>query len=386
MDEKVGVIGTGVTYFNKNNRKQRLEEMIFEASYNALDNAGVKREQIDGLVIAACDELDGRSISSMLTATPAGGYLKDEIKVTDEGAYAVFLGAMRVLAKDLEIALVVSWNKTSEGPIDNVMSMRWEPFFHRGLGLNHITSAALMANQYMEKYEISEKIPAMIVEKNINNGNDNPLIMEKRNLSFTQVLDSEVISWPIKKEETGPLVDTACAIVLASEKKCEELGVQPIWIEGMGSAIDTYYIGDRDLSSLEALKIAAQKAYLMAGINDPLNQLDVVELHDLTPYHELIAYEGLGFCKHGYASKLINDGVTYPGGRLPVNLSGGTLSANPFFCGGLIRFLEAYYQLKGNNDNYKKLNANTALAHSTNGFAAQGHVVFILRKGGLGLN
>ncbi len=62
---------------------KRLEELVFDTAYAALKDAGVSRKQIDHVTIAGCDELDGRSISSMLLAAPAGAQLRDEMKCTD---------------------------------------------------------------------------------------------------------------------------------------------------------------------------------------------------------------------------------------------------------------------------------------------------------------
>ena len=62
---------------------KRLEEMVYDTSAQALRAAAIERGELDHITIAACDELDGRSISNMLMVAPAGGYLKDELRVTD---------------------------------------------------------------------------------------------------------------------------------------------------------------------------------------------------------------------------------------------------------------------------------------------------------------
>src|ERR1700761_6557530 len=67
---------------------KRLEEIVFDTAHAALKDAGVRRAQIDHVTIAGCDELDGRSISSMLLAAPAGAQLRDEMKCTDSGLTA----------------------------------------------------------------------------------------------------------------------------------------------------------------------------------------------------------------------------------------------------------------------------------------------------------
>ena len=124
---------------------KRLEEMVFDTTRAALDDAAIERRQIDHVTIAACDELDGRSISSMLLAAPAGAYLKDENKCTDSGLIGLCLGAMRIAAGDLRLGLVVSWNKSSIAPFEDVMRMRAEPFFTRPVGLNRTIADGLFA-------------------------------------------------------------------------------------------------------------------------------------------------------------------------------------------------------------------------------------------------
>ena len=74
---------------------KRLEEMVYDTSAPALRAAGIERSEIDHITIAACDELDGRSISNMLMVAPAGGYLKDELRVTDSAMVGLHLAAMR---------------------------------------------------------------------------------------------------------------------------------------------------------------------------------------------------------------------------------------------------------------------------------------------------
>ena len=92
---------------------------------------------------------------------------------------------------------------------------------------------------------------------------------------------------------------------------------------------------------------AAKKAYSMAGIKDPLKQIDVAEISEEYSYQELLWMEGLGFCEPGEAGKLIDCGVTKMGGKLPVNPSGGMLSGNPNIVAGMARVAEAVLQLRG---------------------------------------
>src|ERR1700734_1730546 len=115
---------------------KRLEEMVFDTAKAALDDARIDRQQLDHISIAACDELDGRSISSMLLSAPAGAYLKDEIKTTDSGLIGLCLEALRIESGRFHLGLLSSWNKSSKAPFEDVMRMRCEPFYTRDIGLN----------------------------------------------------------------------------------------------------------------------------------------------------------------------------------------------------------------------------------------------------------
>jgi acetyl-CoA C-acetyltransferase len=121
----------------------------------------------------------------------------------------------------------------------------------------------------------------------------------------------------------------------------------------------------------------------MAGITEPFDQLDVAEVHDLTSYHELMAYEALGWAKEGAASRLVEEGATAMEGSLPVNPSGGALSTNLGGGTGLARVAEAALQVMGNAEGHQ-VDARTALAHGASALAgsvAQSHGVVVLRRG-----
>ena len=378
MKGKVAILGVGLTKIDDGQGRQRLEEMVFEAAFKALQDASLQRDEIESVVIAGNDELDGRSISSMLLSAPAGGYLKDEIKVTDEGIYAILLASMRILSGVFDLSLAVSWCKTSEAPVSNVMKMKWDPFFHREVGLTDITTTGLMASAYKNKYSLAEDIPAKVVVKNRKNGSENIRAHKRSTVNLAEVISSPYISWPLRRLEFAPLSDGACAVVLASGKKVKALKRDAVWLRGVGWATDSYYPGERDFTELSSLEIASRKAYAMAGITNPVKEIDVGEIYDLSAYHELLAYEALGFCKKGEAATLIKAGVTEKSGKLPVNPSGGLLSSNPYFASGMMRVVEAYLQIKGTAGGAQVRGAKNAIAQGSCGFMGQGNAVIIL--------
>jgi acetyl-CoA C-acetyltransferase len=139
-------------------------------------------------------------------------------------------------------------------------------------------------------------------------------------------------------------------------------------------------LGDRDLAESKSLEKAAKTAYKMAGINNPFEEIDVAEIYDAFTYQELMWTEGLGFCNKGEGGKLVEKGETEMGGSIPVNPSGGCLSAHPVIAAGLIRITEAALQVRGEADQRQIPGVKTALAHGINGPCGQAHCVWIVGK------
>ncbi len=382
MGNRVAIIGISQSKYVEN-RSDALSEVIFDVCFRALEDAHLNIKDIESVTLAAHDMVDGRGITTMLNAAPAGAYLKDEIRVAEDGAFAVALACLRILSGQFANSLVVSWSKCSEcapNTLNTIANLSYDPFFYRPFALNDVTSYAIQAQQYKLKYNITDEQAAGVVVKNRANALNNGLSHLKSDVTLEDVLKSAPISTPLKKLDLPPWSDGACAIVLANESLAKKVGDQCAWIKGFGWANDTYYSGDKELSKLQSLSIAAAKAYRMAGISNPSREIDVAEIHDITSFQELMEYEALGFCSEGMAGKYLQSGATSVTGSIPVNPSGGCLSTNPYTAVGLIRVAEAALQIIGRAGNHQIPDVKTALAHGISGLSAQSNCVFILDK------
>ena len=177
------------------------------------------------------------------------------------------------------------------------------------------------------------------------------------------------------KEKSGKTFCAFCSIAQAFRKTktgVRSLGRPAAWLRGLGWASDTYWREPEALVALAPLRAAAQRAYAMAGIGAPTREIAVAEISDITPYHELMAYEALGFCEPGGGQRLLDD----PG--LAVNPSGGMLSANPYFASGLVRVAEAALQVMGRAGERQVKGATVALAHAVSGLGGQAHTVAVV--------
>lgn len=346
----------------------------------ALADAALDIGQINNVVAGEYDLVTGRTAEHMYTIPSAGGYLKDEIRINDDGLFALAQAYMGIMAGEFETTLVLSTGISSEGPQELITNMRLAPFYHRQLGLHEKLANGMQALQYRERYGVTMKQSAKVAVKNRKNAVRNRYAHLQREVTEEEVMKSEFDCWPLRVLERAPWSDGGCAVVLASESFARRVCMHPVWITGLGWSNETYYLEDKDLTHLTATKHAAQRAYKMAGINKAVKDIDVAEIYDVTTYHELMAYEALGFCKEGEAGHLIDEGFTQMNGDLPVNPSGGVLSSNPLSASGLSRFVECVLQLREQAQDHQIKNACTGLAHCITGYGAQRSCVAIVRR------
>ncbi len=375
---RVAIVGYAQTKHQWDMPKTR-EDMVFEVAKGAAEMAGVTREEIDTVINASSDYLDGRTISELFLTMPSGAYLKDYTKTEMDGAFAALYGVMKILAGTHDVALIVANTQGSTFNPHQVSYHMLDPTFDRQLKvLNDMAIAAIQARMYMDKYGVGEEEVAMVSVKNLWCAAKNPNAHRKMpGVTVEDVLGSKMLYEPIRELMMSPVSDGACAVVLASEEKARKLTDNPVWIEGVGSSQD-FYVRDRNLQRLEALEKAARRAYRMAGIKDPFAEIDVAEVTERYAHEELMIYEALGFCEEGKARRLVDNYVTWLGGQMPVNPSGGALGADPITATGLIRIVEAAKQIRGEAGTYQVPEVRRALAHGQAGICAQSNIVFIL--------
>lgn len=378
--EKIAIVGIGMTKQERRKEAETFSDMVFEAVTRALEDAGMTIQDIDNIVTGCNDFWDGRTISSMAVGDASGAWDKNISCVEGDGTFAAFYGMTRILSKSYRTTLVTAHSKGSESVSSLITNAMFDPIYTRPLGLDAITSSALQARRYMDKYGITEEQCAMVSVKNHGNAKNNPYSQLPMDISVDDVMHSRMLADPIKLLDASPITDGACAIILAEEETAKRFSNHPIWIKGVGFCADAYHLGDRDLAECKSLERAAQTAYRMAGIENPLKEIDVAEVYDAFSYQELMWAEGLSFCEKGGGGRLTESGKTKMGGSMPMNPSGGCLSAHAVIAAGLIRMAEAALQVRGEAGNRQVEGVKTALAHGVNGPCGQSHCVWILGK------
>ena len=382
MSERVGIVAVAQTKYSPSRADASEGELVYEAIKQVLQETGLTYAQdgtgIDASITCSQDFWDGRTISNTNVMSYVGSHHSDEDKVTEDSLNAVYTAVARILSGHQDIVLVVSHTKESMADKRTIENAAVDPIFLRVLGLDFLSAAALQARRYMYKYGITPEQCARVVVKNRGNAKRNPFAQEPLDITVEDVLGSQVLASPIRQLDMKPTSDGACAMILAREKKAKKLTSKPIWILGVSNCYETNYLGDRDLAECDALVKAAKKAYSMAGITDPMKQINIAEISEEYSYQELLWMEGLGLCGRGEAGKLIDSGVTQMGGQLPVNPSGGMLSGNPTVVAGMTRIAEAVLQLRGEAGERQVPGAKMALAQGFTGACGQLQGVMIL--------
>lgn len=358
---------------------KRFQSMLLDVLEGLQDQTGFTFEKdINNVVTCSNDFFDARTISNCGVSNATGAFYRGEDKSDQEGLNGVGYALSAILAGHDDVIYLVGHCKESQVASRNqVTNLAYDPFYCRCLGLDYLSAAGLQARAYMDKSGITEEHLARVVVRAREWAARNPYANKQRQLEGGDVMYSPMLCDPIRTLHAYPVSDGAVAMLLASEERAYDFTDNPVWITGFGNCIDSYFMGDRDLSSSFALKKAAGRAYKMAGITDPRKQINLVEVMDCYAYQQPMWLEGLGLCDEGTGGRFIDE---HGAARYNVNLSGGMLSGRPLIIGGLYGLAEAVLQLKGQAGEHQAPDVNRAVVQSTTGGAGQTQTVMVLER------
>ncbi len=229
------------------------------------------------------------------------------------------------------------------------------------VGGSYTAYYAAMIREHMRLYGTTERHFAYIAVKNRANARFNPLAQRPMSITVEDVLASAPVADPYRLLDCSLLSDGAAALILSTPAWARTHSTQwdqrpAVAFVATGCGTDTMRLGDRPfpypgLAHFRGKREAARQAYAMAGIRDPLEEIDVAELYDSYSGVELQAYEDLGFCAYGQGGPAAVSGQFDLGGALPVNPSGGLLGRGaPVGATGIAQALEIMVQLRGEAD------------------------------------
>ncbi len=377
---EVAIVGAGMHRWGKWPEKNFLD-MGQEAIEAALGDAGMEWKDIP-FVVAGVSRF-GASMG--LTAGNAlaqrmgnrGIPIVNIWNACASGAYALKVAQAAVLSGMYDRVLCVASDKSPDGffsalPTDDPDDMNYQRF--RLVGLTNPGWWALLAKRRMYEVGTTEVDLAQVKVKNSKHGALNPNARYRKQFSLDEVLKSPFVVEPLRLYELCSTSDGAVAVIVCSAKEARKYTSTPVMLSAVSGASYAYPETETgaslssDCSKAESpaslgsmANIAVQQAYQEAGVGP--DDLHFAEVYDLATILELLWYEHLGICKYGEAEKLLRDGDTQLGGRIPINTSGGVGSFGEVpSAQGLAQAYELICQLRGQAGPRQVQNAKVGLA------------------------
>lgn len=364
MSEDVYVLGIDMIKFGRFPDKS-LAELGAEAALMALDDAGLKIQDVEAMWcgnLMQANNMVGQQVLQQIGQT--GIPVVNCANACATGATAFRDAWLAVKAGAYDVVLAVGVEQMGKGLLGGTGAGRGIP--KEGL-LGSMTMPAVFAEAGMEhsrKYGTTFEQFAKVSVKNHHHSTLNPKAMYQIETPLEQVMGAEMISYPNTKLMCSVNVDGSAAAVLVSERKAKQLGMKRA-VKVRASVLTSDPWSERDLVMPDVntcTRLAAKKAYEMAGVGP--DDINLIELHDCFATAEILHYENLGLCKDGDAGKLIDEGQTAIGGRIPVNLSGGLLSkGHPLGATGIANIYEISTHLRGEAGKRQVPNAKLGLTH-----------------------
>ena len=396
--KNVYAISGGVSKFRKSRTDITFQAMVKECFDYILKDLNLEFKQayelIDGSVASYFSDhfqrqlMAGIMVQDFLGLCPKPGHRVEGGGATggicfQEAYKAVASGYMDVcLAFGFE---TMSHVKTWKG--NEFIALASDTNFDYPVGGFYSGYYAMMVIRHMHEFGTTTDQMAMVSVKNHRNACFNPYAQQPAEITVKDVRDSEMVAYPLTRLDICAMSDGAAAVLIASEKGLKKIEkasgkkLSPILIKGIGRGTDAMRMSDRPhgkvmllphesasdykklkypgVHSFRAGRAAAAEAYRNAGIKNPIDEIDFVELHDAYTSSEIQTYEDLGLCKYGEGGKFVEKGIPFmPGinygfklkehGKLPVNPSGGLLACgHPVGATGLMQAVFALWQLQG---------------------------------------
>ncbi len=397
MGRRVGIVGAGVTPFKGRWVEKTYYALAQDATRVTLENTGISVKEVEAVVYGIYNDIFQRTcIPEHALQGIIGMQNKFGLRVSNggaTGAYAMSAAHAYVASGRFDVVMVLGVEKSTDcfdflsmsATPEVIKTIGWsgDSFFEQPIGWTASDSYAEVVLAYMDmhpndlKPQVTAQVSALLSQQVKNN----PVAQRQHDqVTPEEVLNSRVVVHPFKQLEICVYSEGAAAVIFAEEEKAKaiakNMGAPVVWITGVGESNEHSFAGknqkimDRIMSDHDAAKMA----YKMAGITNPLEQIQVVEVHDAFVHQLEITLGEMGFAPLGRCDSLVEDGIIMPGGKLLVNPSGGLI-----YCGhavGASNIMSAWSARKELIERGLK----RAAVHGTGSTVAQYGVVMVLEN------
>lgn len=381
IKDRVAIIGVGCTKFG-DNFDLSYEEMAAEAAFLALKDAGIEADQLGAAWLGTFSPGQGHGKASVSLADAIRLYNRPITRVENfcaTGTDAFRNASMAVAAGIYDVVLVLGVEKLKDRPARGLASEGNHAYQHDGSTAPGIF--ALAATRYLEEFGIERDALAKVAVKNHYNGSLNPKAHFQMEVTEEQVLSAPMVAYPFGLFDCCPTTDGAAAAIICRADIAGRFRDDYVLVKGLGLSVTSgrpWFEPGYNYTGFQATSTAALEAYQMAGIKDPLKELDLAEVHDCFTWTELSNYEDLGFCKKGEGAHFVGEGRSSLEGDLPVNTSGGLKSSgHPIGASGVRMIYEITTQLRGGAGARQVRDPKLGLVHNLGGPGSVACVVIL---------
>ena len=328
--EQVAIVGVGEAQtFSPLTRSAK--DLAVEAAMNAMADAGITNQDIDG-VITASPSADPHFVFSALVAEALNLNLRLTTSIQNAGAspcIAVMHAAKAIAAGEAHTVLVCeSDSRGTKFKGDKTQAMRaarpWTDDFEDPFGLTVPAKYALIAQAWMYRHGKTSKDLASVAVAARNHAMRQPLAPKKEPLSIEQVLASPMISSPLHAIDCCPVFDWGGAVIVTTKERSRDMRQTPVRLMGAGEGHSPYHLHENVQLPPLATRMSAIRAFEMAGVSP--KDIDVAQVFDAFSIAAIVALEELGLCELGKGADLFASGQTGIDGSMPTNTSGGMMT------------------------------------------------------------
>ena len=371
IKDRVAVVGVGCTKFGELWEKDQ-EDLLVEAVYEALDDAGLTPKDIDAGWVGLMYNFTGFSGATMTEPLKLFGKPVTRVENFCASGMDAFRNACFAVAAgvyDVVVACGVEklLDQGASGiPIDPI---------HPVLG--HASAPAmfaLAASRAFHEWGWTKEDLANVAVKNHKNGASHPKAHFRRPITLADAVNAPMISWPLGRFDCCAVSDGSAAIVITRPEIAKDTKHKDdyVVVKANALAIETLqpmYKVSYNWLGFPATRDAARAAYAEAGITDPLKEIDFAEVHDCFTSTELFNIGDLGFVADGKdAAAFVRDGHADVEGEMPINPSGGLKCfGHPIGATGCRMIYEVTKQLQGRADGMQVKDAKLGMAHNLGG-------------------
>lgn len=342
-----------------------------QAARAACADAGLKKEDIDGLFSCGGDGMHPLQLAEYLGMRPA--YV-DSTQVGGSSWEVFVAHALAALQAGMCNVALLAYGSTARSDMkrrlrtgDLPPAPRGPAQFEAPYGLTLIGKYALAARRHMHEYGTTSRQLAAVAASANRWAQLNPqAFTHGKPLTVEDALKTRMIADPLRQADCCLRTDGGGAVLLTTAERARDLRKKPVRVLGTGEAISHLHMSQwDDMPDLIAAQ-SGRRAFERAGVTP--QDIDLLEIYDAFTIMVLLTLEALGFCGRGESGRLVESGALAPGGRLPTNTDGGGLAANHPGMRGIFLLIEATRQLRGECGARQVPKAQLAVCNGTGGY------------------